>query len=248
MAFIKGTEIASIIVVLVLILCYFGFEKDWLVMADVIKAFLTLALSFVGAIFGFNLAKDKEDARRKTEEKEAVNYALFILCQQLRLAIRAKRSYDEYAPGLKRAVISPIQYMTDYNKNLIVDFERLCFVMSASPYLLVDISKSQNAYAVMIGFANLRADFFDRTDLKNRLLNVGAHSLDLSDQEILAHLNDFEKSTVKHAIETCYASANDAIDKLNDAIDKLTGEARGMFPRDEFIRKDDFLDSEKRLF
>jgi hypothetical protein len=80
-----------------------AFFSERLELKDLIAAALSLLGTFLGASFAFRLTQDSEHRKQRSQQKEALNRALFVLARQMNAIYNLKKDYDSIPDPIERA-------------------------------------------------------------------------------------------------------------------------------------------------
>lgn len=218
-----------------------GVNQGFLKADDIYRMVGTLFSTVVGAVLAFGFSNVKDDNLRKKEQRKILNYALVVLCQQLKKSVRSLQYYDRFDDRPSKILLTPIVYSADKNNQLIVDIEALSHVLADHIDIVVLISKSQGAYSVLLEAAEMRRNYLEQLDINQRLHNNDLLEIDnIPPHELKNIVNEREFAEAEALINTCIQTSEVARDLIEKAVNELRTVALKLFPKDKFVSKEDF--------
>ena len=216
-----------------LILAADALAHDKLAVKDVITALLAMLSTFMGATLAFRLTETKESERQLKEQREALNWALFIVTRQSNAIASLKKEADKFISPFERAINLPALKPPSYT-DLIQNFTSLDFMLADNPNLLFLLTVEQECFHQAISSLNVRNDFYVN-ELQPVISKLRINRKYFSELELEAALGD----RLFHGTINGMTVAYDHLSKSNVSLSvvhaALLEYARSRFPGHKFV-------------
>lgn len=195
---------------------------------------LTMFGTFLGALFAFRLNERKEQAKLEEEQRRALNAALFVIARQVNAIKTIKNDLAPYKTDFERGFNCPGFRYPAYS-DLVLDFERLDFLMSGTPMLLMELSVQQEGFHQALAAITTRNDFYV-DEVQPEISRLGLTRQPASINMLREKLGQRLTEGSINGAKAMYRLVDEAEAALPITHDALFKSAKALFPGSKFIK------------
>ncbi|MFZ2161680.1 MAG: hypothetical protein WAW02_05635 [Sideroxyarcus sp.] len=201
---------------------------------DVSVAFLASLGTFLGALFAFRLNESKETSKKLSEQRAALNRALFVLARQ-RNAIKSFAKYlQPFNSDIERALMLPAHKPPRY-EDLRQDFESIEFLLeNGKANILMRIAIEDERFHQTFESIRIRNDFYV-TEVQPELSRHGFQGKDVTEKQLLEALGERIYGTAINYSNGLYFHVAKSMESIPSMHADVFAVAKDLFPNDKFI-------------
>ncbi len=200
----------------------------------IFRLITVLVGAFIGAVLAFISNRISENKRNRTEEIKSIQYALFVLKNQVNILTNYSDIFRKYKTSFEKGFcIGPLCIPSSVNT--LVDFTSLKFILVKSdPNILMEISAAQHSFHQAMSSIETRNHFY-QNDLIPELSRLGIRNDPVSQS---FYEEKLPKRVYIHGIDCTNQVCNlleSNITNITKKIDELRNAAFSLFPEELFI-------------
>lgn len=201
---------------------------------EVSVAFLASLGTFLGALFAFRLNESKEQTKKLSEQRAAINRALFVLARQ-RNAIKSFVKYLlPFNSEIERALMLPAHKPPRY-EDLRQDFQAVEFLLeSGRADLLMRLAIEDERFHQTFESIRIRNEFYV-SEVQPELARHGFQGKDVTERQLLEALGERIFGTAINYANNLYFHVEESIKSIPSMHVEVHAVAKELFPNDKFI-------------
>lgn len=198
------------------------------------KGVTVLIGAFVGAFAAFKLKSKNDEEIKHTEEKMAMNKAIFVCVRQINAVKNMHKVLSKYSSELDRGFGLPAMKSPCYD-DLKYDFDELGFLLEEHPQLVMDLVIEQERFEQAFKSIEIRNEFYiNEVQPALSALNLNGKSFRVTDFSNALGERLFEGAI--NGAKTIYFHIGEADKSIVEIYDKLEAVSREIFPGEKFVR------------
>jgi hypothetical protein len=211
----------------------------WSIATDIITekevsvAFLASLGTFLGALFAFRLNESKETSKKLSEQRAALNRALFVLARQ-RNAVKSFTKYlQPFNSDIERALMLPAHKPPRY-EDLRQDFEAIEFLLeSGKANVLMRIAIEDERFHQTFESIRIRNDFYV-AEVQPELARHGFQG-NVTEKQLLEALGERIFGTAINYSNGLYFHVAESMKSIPSMHAEVLAIAKELFPNDMFL-------------
>jgi hypothetical protein len=190
--------------------------------------------AFIGALSAFKLNSKKDEDKKHTEQKMAMNKAIFVNIRQINAIKVMDKELSKYKSDLDKAFQLPALKPPCY-KDLKYNFDDLGFLFEEHPQLMMNLAIEQERFEQVFKSIDIRNDFYI-TEVQPALsaLKLNGKSVLAIDIPTILGERLFEGSI--NSARAIYSHIERSNKTLIEIHDEMAGISRKVFPGEKLVR------------
>jgi hypothetical protein len=201
---------------------------------EVSVAFLASLGTFLGALFAFRLNENKENAKTLSEQRAALNRALFVLARQLNAVKSFTKYLQPFNTSIERALLLPAHKPPQY-ENLRQDFKAIEFLLEhGGTNLLMRLAVEDERFHQTFEIIRIRNDFYV-AEVLPEIARHGFQGKDVTWTQLNDALGERILESAVNYSKGVYFHVEESMKSIPQMHADVHAAARAIFPRDKFI-------------
>lgn len=198
------------------------------------KGITVLIAAFVGAFSAFKLNSKKEDDKKYTEQKVAMNKAIFVSIRQINALKNMQKELSKYTKELDKAFKLPAMKPPCYDE-LKYDFDELSFLLEDHPQVMMNLVIEQERFEQAFNSIEIRNDFYVH-DVQPALSKLALNGKDIIVSEFAKALGERLFEGALNGANTMYFHIEITNTSIVEMHDELSAVARKVFIGEKFVK------------
>jgi len=198
------------------------------------KGTTVLIGAFVGAFSAYKLNSKKEEIKEHTQQKLAMNKAIFVSIRQINAVENMQKEFSEYSTELDRAFKLPAMKPPCYD-GLKYDFDGLSFLLEDYPQVMMNLVVEQERFEQVFNSIDIRNNFYvndvqpalSKLELESKNISIAAFSKALGERLFEGAIG---------AADSMYYHVETTSESLVVMHNELAAVARKAFPGGKFLK------------
>lgn len=201
---------------------------------EVSVAFLASIGTFLGALFAFRLNENKDAFKKLSEQRAALNRALFILARQRNAVESFKKHLQPFKNEIERALLLPAHKPPTY-EGLKQNFETMEFLLEhGKANLLMRLTIEDERFHQTFESIRIRNDFYV-AEVLPELARHGLQGKNVTDKELLELLGERIFGSAITYSKGVYFHISESEKSIPAMHSEVHAAAKEIFPNAKFI-------------
>lgn len=201
---------------------------------DVSVAFLASLGTFLGALFAFRLNESKEHSKKLSEQRAAINRALFVLARQRNAVNSFVKYLRPFNSEIERALMLPA-YKPPRYEDLRQDFQAIEFLLeSGKADLLMRVAIEDERFHQTFESVRIRNEFYV-SEVLPEMVRHGFQGKSVTEQQLLEALGERIFRTAINYAKGVYFHVEESMKSIPSMHIEMHAVAKELFPNDKFI-------------
>lgn len=201
---------------------------------DLVAPLLSLSGTFLGAVFAFNLNREREENKLNQRRQEALNRACFALIMQANAIRQLKLQFEPFPNKIVRALSLPALKPPAY-EHVRVDLGELDFLLSSeNPGVLLNLAIEHERFHQAITTVLLRADFYVN-EFQKKFAEVGGSKLNVNVGELKGLLGERIFQTLVSSTDLAFEHLSACDESIPKMLRELQAVAKVLYPKNKFV-------------
>ena len=198
------------------------------------KGITVLIAAFVGAFSAFKLNSKKEDDKKYTKQKLAMNKAIFVSIRQINALKNMQKEFAKYTNELDKAFKLPAMKPPCYDE-LKYNFDELSFLLEDHPQVMMNLVIEQERFEQAFSSIEIRNDFYVH-DVQPVLSKLALNGKDIIVAEFAKALGERLFEGAINGANTMYFHIETTNTSIVEMHDELSVVARKVFIGEKFVK------------